>query len=206
MFALHSGDGRIMWTSTAAAADQAGASNGQQYLRLWRRFHDLTHAPQIAVLSAGQARGAAVRVLNAHTGQQLQELELPQAFDKVIPLHAPVHDGAAEQFCFLLVEPHSGSAGAPPRVHLLPDTPATRSGLASTSSNTFFWLQEQQAAAAGEASTALQGYSLAPQAAPDSAGGLPVVPAWRVELPGRLLATAARDATEPIYSYVKVCV
>lgn len=96
LFGLHSGDGRILWASTDAAADLTssssdgssdGSSSSKQYLRLWRRFHDLTHAPQVVVLTAaaaeGAAGGSAALVVNAHTGQQLQHEQLPYAIEKV---------------------------------------------------------------------------------------------------------------------------
>jgi hypothetical protein len=87
LFGLHSGDGRILWASTIAAAGSNGGSSGskggsKQYLRLWRRFHDLTHAPQVVVLTTEEA-SCDVHVMNAHTGQQLQHEQLPYAVDKV---------------------------------------------------------------------------------------------------------------------------
>jgi hypothetical protein len=134
----------------------------------------------------------------------------------VIPVQAGVHDGAAEQFSFLLVEqdPTAAAADATPRVHIYPATPAVSAALAASSTNIFFWLQQQQqddpTAAAG-AETFLRGYSLAPTGSAESAGGsaggdgvVAVVPAWQVVLPGRLLEVASRDPTEPVHSYVKV--
>lgn len=83
-FGLHSGDGRILWTSTAPAAAAAGSSGAKQHLRVWRRFHDLTHAPQLAVISAGGEGGSSsLLVLNGHTGEVLQEQQLPYAVNKV---------------------------------------------------------------------------------------------------------------------------
>ena len=125
-----------------------------------------------------------------------------------------MHDGAAEQFSFLLVEQDPTAADAAPRVHIYPATPAVSAAIAASSSNIFFWLQQQQqvdpTAAAG-AETFLRGYSLAPTGSAESAGGsaagdgvVAVVPAWQVVLPGRLLEVASRDPTEPVHSYVKV--
>jgi hypothetical protein len=130
-----------------------------------------------------------------------------------------VHDGAAEQFSFLLVEQQQQQQHATdsssddsdqlptPRVHVLPDTPSVTAAVAAGASNTFFWLQQQQQQQEADATTAdtvLQGFSLAAGAAADGKGLLPVVPAWRVVLPGKLLAMASRDPTEPVHSYVKV--
>jgi len=80
LFGLHAGDGRLLWTSSAALGPPEAGS--RKYLLEWRRFHDLTHAPELAVLVAGP--GASVlHVVNAHTGEQLQEQELPYGVDKV---------------------------------------------------------------------------------------------------------------------------
>jgi len=96
----------------------------------------------------------------------------------------------------------------------MPDTPSVKAALSdSSSSSVFFWLQQPQSDgpgaaqdSAGKADTVLLGFSLAPGAEPgaDAEGLLPVVPAWRTVLPGRLLAMASRDPTEPVHSYVKV--
>jgi hypothetical protein len=84
VFGLHSGDGRILWTSTAPAAAAASSSSTKQHLRVWRRFHDLTHAPQLAVISTGGEGGScSLLVLNGHTGEVLQEQQLPYAATKV---------------------------------------------------------------------------------------------------------------------------
>lgn len=98
-----------------------------------------------------------------------------------------------------------------PRVHLLPDTLSVQAALSESSSSVFFWLQQPQSdgagaaqGSAGEADTVLLGFSLAPRADADAEGLLPVVPAWRTVLPGRRLAMASRDPTEPVHSYVKV--
>jgi outer membrane protein assembly factor BamB len=80
LYGLHSGDGRILWASSASTA--AASSSSKQHLKLWRRFHDLTHAPQVVVLTAGQQQSE-LQVFNAHTGQQLQQAELQYGVDKV---------------------------------------------------------------------------------------------------------------------------
>lgn len=96
LFGLHSGDGRILWSSTIAAAGSSGSDGGSnQHLRLWRRFHDLTHAPQVVVLTTAAAT-ADVHVVNAHSGQQLQHEQLPYAVDKVgrlPPQHVDIKQG-----------------------------------------------------------------------------------------------------------------
>lgn len=80
VFALHSGDGRILWASSTPAT--AASATGKQHLRVWKRYHDLMHAPQLAVISAG-AKASALQVLNGHTGETLQEQQLDYGVDKV---------------------------------------------------------------------------------------------------------------------------
>lgn len=136
---------------------------------------------------------------------------LPPLLLQVIPQPQPVHDGAADQFLFLLVEPLPASSSTDtqplPKVHLLPDSASTQQHLAKSSGSLFFWLL-QQAPAAGSSSakeTVLHGFGFEANAVPDAGSGLlPVVPAWQVALPGALLGLAAKDATEPVHSYVKV--
>jgi hypothetical protein len=132
---------------------------------------------------------------------------------QVIPQPQPVHDGAADQFMFLFVEPlPSSSSNAEqqplPKVHLLPDSPSAQQQLAKSSGSLFFWLLQQGSdaglAADGPSQTVLRGYGFEAGAAQVGGSGLPVVPAWQVVLPGRLLGLAAKDATEPVHSYVKV--
>jgi hypothetical protein len=132
---------------------------------------------------------------------------------QVIPQPQPVHDGAADQFLFLFVEPLPASSSAEeqqplPRVHLLPDSPSAQQHVAKKSGSLFFWLLQQGSdAAAADASsqTVLRGYGFEAGAVADGSSGLlRVVPAWQVVLPGRLLMLAAKDATEPVHSYVKV--
>ncbi|KAF6258674.1 hypothetical protein COO60DRAFT_1517822 [Scenedesmus sp. NREL 46B-D3] len=193
-----------------AAAAAGGSGSTQQYLRVWKRFHDLTHAPQLAVISAGGVAGSSsLLVLNGHTGEVLHEQQLPYAIDKVVPQPQPVHDGAADQFLFLLVEPLLPSSNAgQPKVHLLPDSASAQQHVAKSSGSLFFWLLQQapDAGTAGASTqTVLRGFGFEAGAVPAAGSGLlPVVPAWQVVLPGQLLGLAAKDATEPVHSYVKV--
>lgn len=80
LFAMHSGDGRLLWTSSAPAA--LAGSAPQRQLLPWRRFHDLTHAPQLLLLSPGQSDTAAL-VIDGHTGALIEEVTLPYQVDKV---------------------------------------------------------------------------------------------------------------------------
>lgn len=91
VFGLHSGDGRILWTHTLRPPRTTGSSSSassgsshypQQYLRVWRRFHDLTHAPQLSVITAGGDESS-VQVLNGHTGELLEHIQLSYGVEKV---------------------------------------------------------------------------------------------------------------------------
>lgn len=100
--ALHNGDGRVVW---AARYDPAAPPT---HLLRWRAFHDLAHAPQLALLRAGAAAAAkesnsdepplagdeateearAARksyasVLDGGTGRELDRIEVAADVDKV---------------------------------------------------------------------------------------------------------------------------
>lgn len=140
----------------------------------------------------------------------------------MIPIHTPIHDGAADQLITLLIEPLPQTTTAAddlpptPKVHLLPNTPAAQDYISQTSSSLFFWLKQQQTTSRprtdgnkgdGDVITVIRGYGLESGVRPgNQAGGVvPVVPAWQVVLPGQVLGIAAKDSAEPVHSYVKVC-
>jgi hypothetical protein len=75
-FALHNGDGRVIWST---AFDPSAPPT---HLLRWRRFHDLTHAPLLALARAGGA-GAFVSVVDGGTGREKERIELPYAVDRV---------------------------------------------------------------------------------------------------------------------------
>jgi hypothetical protein len=82
--ALHNGDGRVVW---AARYDPAAPPT---HLLRWRRFHDLTHAPQLALVRAGAAAGADaevgrsyVSVLDGGSGRELERIDAGGAVEKV---------------------------------------------------------------------------------------------------------------------------
>lgn len=141
---------------------------------------------------------------------------------QIIPIHKPVHDGAADQFVTLLVEPtpsssiNSDDLPPTPTVHLLPNTPAAQTFISQASSSIFFWLKQTQPTSShatdsssddGGVTTVIRGFGLESAVRPDDqAGGvLPVMLAWQVVLPGQVLGMAAKDPAEPVHSYVKVC-
>jgi hypothetical protein len=109
----------------------------------------------------------------------------------------------AEQQLYLLVSPATSPA-APPPVTLLPQTPAALKYLTKTSSKAavgsggrFFW--SLQAVEGPSERASLAGYVLSVQQLQVTARE-----AWRVSLPGRVLASVAKDPSAPMYSAVKV--
>ncbi len=112
-----------------------------------------------------------------------------------MPVHLSLHDGQAEQSTYLLVSAWEPTADAPPSVHLIPDTAPARQLLARRAPSLFFYLLDERSGAV--AGFGLDGSSMENKV-------LEAVAAWRLQLPGQVLATAARHPAEPIQSVVKV--
>ncbi|KAG2493104.1 hypothetical protein HYH03_008767 [Edaphochlamys debaryana] len=185
--AVHNGDGRKIW-SRRYTPDTAPT-----HLLPWRSYHDIQHAPEVLVMRDA-APGAYATVLNAHTGEQLWHQPLPYGVGKVVPMHPPMHEGSAVQSTYILVE-QLANGEAPPALHLLPDSPASRTHVLAAQRPAFL---VQQA----PGTSTLQGFSLAP--APGRPSGVIAQPAWQVVFPDSILALASRDPSEPIQSSVKV--
>jgi len=73
--ALHNGDGRVVWSTRYSRAAPPS------HLLRWRRFHDLTHAPQLVVARVGGAGYASV--LDGGSGRERERIEFGYAVDKV---------------------------------------------------------------------------------------------------------------------------
>jgi hypothetical protein len=178
----------------------------------------------------GRAR-ARVDVLDAHTGaaavagaSSSAEFALPAGTEpRLVPLPFTARDdgtgaAAAEQRVFLLlavpVENEGGSssddalspAPAPPTVvAVLPspsDNPAVLSALkARRRPAPRFWLM--RGGSKTTAAPALEGYEVVVGGGSDAAT-VSLARVWRTELPGPLLALAARPPGQPLHSAVKV--
>ncbi|KAI8475054.1 MAG: hypothetical protein J3K34DRAFT_456487 [Monoraphidium minutum] len=221
--ALHNGDGRVVWAS------RFGPAARPTHLLRWRRFHDLAHAPRVALARAGagpsapedpsvdewsRAARSYVSVLDGLTGRQLERSDLDYPVEQIVPLPEPLHDGIAEQFTYLFLEPAPeppGAGGAnascsPPLAlgaHLAPPTAAAAAHLRAAAPKFVFW---RAFGAGGAEGGALAGYGVdASEAGKAGGGGRVEAPLfWSVALPGRLAALAAREPSEPMHSAVKV--
>ena len=76
VFGLHSGDGRILWSATL-----------DKEIPLSRLFlsassHDPQISPQALLLGSSNGKSSSV-VINAHTGQVLEQNSLPGTVEKV---------------------------------------------------------------------------------------------------------------------------
>jgi hypothetical protein len=226
--ALHNGDGHVVWEHRLAVLGGGGVAEEEDdattktRLVTWRTFHDVKHAPQVAVVrfAAGRAR---LDVLDAHTGAAMikggQEFVLPAGTAPrlaALPLTARDDDGSqgasAEQRVFLLLAvPESeedegeqeGDAVPPPKVVAVLGGPAAEAALRARGAAgrpPRFWLLRGERTAA----PSIEGYEVRASAA-DSASSPPRLSLlWRVELPGPVLASAARPAGQPLHSAVKV--
>jgi hypothetical protein len=139
----------------------------------------------------------------ARNGRPLSDHVLGSLHAQVSSLGVITTEDKAEQQLYLLVSPAS-SPEAPPPVTLLPHTPAGLQHLTKASSKAavgsggrFFW-SLQAAEGSGERAS-LAGYVLGVQQQQVTARE-----AWRVLLPGRVLASVSKDLSVPMYSAVKV--
>jgi hypothetical protein len=132
-----------------------------------------------------------------------------------VALPEPLHDGKAEQFAYLLVEPapdagDSDAGGAPPpslAARLLPSGPAAAAHLRAAAPRLVFWDRFGGGGADGADGGWLAGYGFdspeEAEAAVAGGGAARAALAWSLALPGRLLAVAAREPSEPMHSAVK---
>ncbi|GLI60547.1 hypothetical protein VaNZ11_002704 [Volvox africanus] len=189
--ALHNGDGRLLW-SRSFPQDAMPTK-----LLPWRGYHDIQHSPEILLLRETQP-GAYAAVLNAHTGEQLWHLPLIFGIAKVVPLHAPMHEGSAVQSVYLLVEKvEIAAAEAAPVLRLLPDSVSSRKHVAVSERSLHFFMQ-------GHDPRTLAGYRLATIEDSSVAVAVPAILSWQVNFADSVLAVAYRNPTEPIQSSVKV--
>lgn len=200
--ALHNGDGHLIW-SRPGPAGRKGANVAPQHLLQWRTYHDLTHAPQVAVL-ADRDGATWLSVLNAYTGEQVEHTQLPYKLHKLVPLGS-VSDGEhADQHIHLAVTLEGPSGN--PRVHLLPDTTSARSYFARKHRSLFFFLDAPSTLDASTPTTSFRGYGFDSKAgaALDAGGVITPLPTWTLELPEPVLAWKAADPHEPLHTSVKV--
>ncbi|KAK9811605.1 hypothetical protein WJX72_006834 [[Myrmecia] bisecta] len=182
LFGLHTGDGHVMWSITYSPAA------APQSVRLWRSSHDVYHAPEVVLLHSGDT-GSFASVVNTHTGREISNTPLPYSISQVVELPQHWHDGTAEQRVFLLV---SGSQ-AEPQVHLLPASPPIHQFVASLPTALNFWTADVQRGV-------LSGYAI-------DLKTLATTQLWSVVFPtstDTILALAARDAQEQVYSHIKI--
>lgn len=195
LLALHNGDGRTMWSRFLAPLP-GGSRNS---LVSWRSFHDTTHSPQMAVLQSGPS-GSRVVVIDTHSGEQLDAITWELQTTKVIAL-PQLHDGKAQQHVYLMLS--ATSSGTDPalkdslQLQLVPDSPLTRSWLATHYRSVYFWLRSAD-------DHALAGFGLLADV--ESRVGSPVwcERVWLVEYPEKLLSVVGRDPFEVVHSSVKI--
>eukprot|EP00798_Chlamydomonas_sp_ICE-L_P006703 gene6703-3373_t len=201
LLALHNGDGRVVWSCSYDADVDGGVP---QFLLNWKTFHDLTHAPQVALLYAGPGgRGSYVSIVNAHTGAEVERVLLGYSADKIIATHIQLAaDGHSEQNIYMVASV-GGIAGGAPTVHLLPDNEASRDWFITNYRQLYFWaIDDNIVTGYGFDGTAV--VAALEESVENPIASLPAVQTWQAVLPDAVLAMATRDPSEPIASSVKV--
>ncbi|GMH35035.1 hypothetical protein BSKO_02903 [Bryopsis sp. KO-2023] len=177
VYALHSGDGRIIWSRLLNR--DAPATR----MFLWRYSHNLQGAPWIVLLSQ-----SAYSVLDAHTGALIEHHSLPEKFEKVIPFPKVLKVGDSDQHLFLLVEPFDKSAS--PKVTLIPDVSGARSILKDALDEIHVWHADKPGGT-------LKGYGL-------DVGTMTLLEQWTLAFHSPILAALSRDPSDAVHSHVKV--
>lgn len=192
VLALHNGDGRVMWSYLYPPQQRPC------HLHVWKTFHDVSHAPQIAAITMAsnqEAQGFA-SVINAHTGQEVERLDLPKGVGKVLPLPLSTHDGKAQQNVFLLAPGTVPSDALSITTFLLPSSIATQEAFQQHHQTFYFWDFCQL-------TNSLRGFAF-DQASLQPDGSVLARASWSTFFPQPVLTIAAKDPQEPLYSSVKI--
>eukprot|EP00245_Coleochaete_scutata_P017709 TRINITY_DN8832_c0_g2_i1.p1 TRINITY_DN8832_c0_g2~~TRINITY_DN8832_c0_g2_i1.p1 ORF type:complete len:1022 (-),score=187.79 TRINITY_DN8832_c0_g2_i1:311-3376(-) len=136
VYALHSGDGRIVWSTFASPFRWRPSGERPVVLKLllWRVPHRraLDESPEVLVLAKTGHKSNAPGILtclNAHSGEELSTVTLAYPVKQAIPL--PLFD-SSERRLLLLVDDAK-------RAHVLPATSEAAEIFASHAKETFFY-------------------------------------------------------------------
>ncbi|KAK1550630.1 hypothetical protein Q3G72_022239 [Acer saccharum] len=138
-FALHSGDGRVVWSLLLPSLRKSEACDNPTGLNVYQwqipHHHAMDENPSVLVVGRCGFSSNAPGVLSfvdAYTGKELNSLDLAHSIVQVIPL--PFTD-STEQRLHLLVD-------ADRRVHLYPKTPEAKSTFEQEISNIYWYSVE----------------------------------------------------------------
>lgn len=190
--ALHSGDGRILW-STRVVDERAAADCTVSSLGLWANSHNMDVADQVYAIKAcgggNAASSTSVVILDAFSGAVLESIALDFVPVRWVAVPQPLRAGPLDRHAFLAVRPDGASAQVVPA--------SLAAHVAKEGSALHFW------AVADAAARIVRGYGLAPSASP--AGSLDLTPLWeaRLEGHGRVVAQATRDPRDKVYSALR---
>lgn len=135
IFALHSGDGRVVWSLLLPSLRKSEVCDNPTGLNLYQwqipHHHALDENPSVLIVGKCGHSSHAPGVLSfvdAYTGQEVNSLDLVHSIQQVIPL--PLTD-STEQRLHLLVDVDQ-------RVHLYPKTPEAK-GIFELEISNMYW-------------------------------------------------------------------
>eukprot|EP00884_Botryococcus_braunii_P012429 jgi/Botrbrau1/21187/Bobra.0061s0078.1 len=184
VYGLHSGDGRVLWSLSFPPASQPAQ------LVVWRKSHDPTHAPQVALFGKSSAGGTVqFFVVDVYAGAVLSSENIPFHAAQVLEVPRKLLEGPEEQSVFILVGPVEGTGE--PKIRVVPNTAPAKALVASlTNYFPFTWDREHNQ---------LVGYRVTPK-------GSALQPLWTAVFPASSdsILTVAAPLHQHVYSYAKV--
>lgn len=185
VYALHNGDGRVLWTYTPAVAPTTALQ--------WRHHGHGAH-PLLLLVAPDAAAGATqLTWLDQYTGVEQGTARVGIAATRVVPL--PDHDAEGRRVLLLW----NAAQGT---VAVFPETPDAAAAAAARVKNTLVLHSVD------EAGGAAAGYSLLPAPAPAAAAcdGLrwATAPLWGVKFSGRVLSVAAPSDSQAVSTRTRV--
>ncbi|PWA92275.1 hypothetical protein CTI12_AA081280 [Artemisia annua] len=196
LFALHTGDGRVVWSSllqSLRSSEQCSQPTGLK-LHQWQipHHHALDNNPSVLVVGrcgSSLSSATAMSIVDAHTGKEVQNMVPTHSTVQVIYL--PFTD-STEQQLHLLID-------ADNRAHLYPKTPEAAEIFQRESANVYWYSVETEAGI-------LRGYGVKTKCNLDEycfeARNL-----WSVVFPSeseKIIATVTRKANEVVHTQAKV--
>ncbi|KAJ4708054.1 ER membrane protein complex subunit 1-like [Melia azedarach] len=199
IFALHSGDGRVVWSLLLRSLRKSEACDSPTGLSLYQwqvpHHHAMDENPSVLVVGRCGVSSNALGVLSfvdSYTGKELNSLNLVHSIVQVIPL--PFTD-STEQHLHLLVD-NDG------RAHLYPKTPEATSIFQQEFSNIYWYSVEAD-------NGIIKGHAIKSSCIGEVADGFcfETRVLWSIVFPSeseKIIATVTRKQSEVVHTQAKV--